>query len=93
VRECEEIEEGEAPAEPQSGLSARRLGRSLALPKNDHLKFSQLQPPEKADLLGLFIPSNPFRALSNNFVPVVVLFSIALGVALMGIGGARTRST
>src|SRR5262245_25969752 len=66
------------------------LAGSLALPKLESASFfstSDLTPPESADLLGLFIPSNPFRALSNNFVPAVVLFSIALGVALMGIGG------
>jgi len=32
-----------------------------------------------------FIPSNPFYSMSNNIVPAVVLFSIAVGLALMGI--------
>ncbi len=36
------------------------------------------------DFLGLYIPSNPFYALANNLVPAVVLFSIAIGVALIG---------
>jgi Na+/H+-dicarboxylate symporter len=40
------------------------------------------QPP---DFLALYIPSNPFRALSSSFVPASVLFSILLGVALTGI--------
>jgi Na+/H+-dicarboxylate symporter len=64
------------------------LAGSLALPDLQSASFfstSDVTPPESVDLLGLFIPSNPFRALSNNFVPAVVLFSIALGVALMGI--------
>jgi len=34
------------------------------------------------DFLALYIPTNPFRALSDNIVPAVVVFSIALGVAL-----------
>jgi Na+/H+-dicarboxylate symporter/ABC-type amino acid transport substrate-binding protein len=66
------------------------LAGSLALPKVESASFfstSDVMPPDSVDLLGLFIPSNPFRALSNNFVPAVVLFSISLGVALMGIGG------
>lgn len=37
------------------------------------------------DFLGLYIPSNPFYALANNLVPAVVLFSIAIGVAPIGV--------
>jgi Na+/H+-dicarboxylate symporter/ABC-type amino acid transport substrate-binding protein len=37
------------------------------------------------DWLDLYIPSNPFRSLANNVVPAVVVFSILLGVALLGI--------
>jgi Na+/H+-dicarboxylate symporter len=33
----------------------------------------------------IFIPSNPFYSMSRNLVPAVVLFSICLGVALIGI--------
>ena len=32
-----------------------------------------------------FIPENPFHSMANNIVPAVVLFSIAVGLALMGI--------
>jgi len=39
----------------------------------------------EVDFLGLYIPANPFHALANNLVPAVVLFSIALGVALIGV--------
>jgi Na+/H+-dicarboxylate symporter len=35
--------------------------------------------------LRLFIPGNPFNSFANNIVPAVVLFSIALGLALIGI--------
>ena len=49
--------------------------------------FADLDAPrvEQVDFLGLYIPSNPFYALANNLVPAVVLFSIAIGVALIGV--------
>ena len=37
------------------------------------------------NFLELFIPANPFHSLASTIVPAVVLFSIALGVALIGI--------
>jgi proton glutamate symport protein len=37
------------------------------------------------DFLGLYIPANPFQALASTTVPAVVLFSVAIGIALMGI--------
>jgi Na+/H+-dicarboxylate symporter len=37
------------------------------------------------DFVGLYIPANPFHSLANNVVPAVVLFSVLLGVALIGI--------
>lgn len=37
------------------------------------------------DFMDLFIPSNPFFSYANNMVPAVVLFSMAMGVALMSI--------
>lgn len=37
------------------------------------------------DLVGLYIPANPFNSLANNIVPAVVLFSALLGIALIGI--------
>ena len=44
-----------------------------------------LQPREHFDFLSLYIPANPFHSLANNIVPAVVLFSAALGVALIGV--------
>jgi len=41
------------------------------------------------DLLSLFIPANPFAALADTVVPAVVVFSAALGVALIGHGEKR----
>src|SRR5262245_28081561 len=46
---------------------------------------SLIEKQEEINLLTLFIPSNPFFSLSNNFVPAVVIFSVAVGVALIGI--------
>ena len=33
----------------------------------------------------MYIPANPFNALANNVVPAVVLFSVVVGVALIGV--------
>ncbi len=46
---------------------------------------SLLQPPASFDFVDLYIPSNPFNSLANNVVPAVVLFSLVMGVALIGI--------
>ena len=40
---------------------------------------------EGFDFLGLYIPTNPFNSLANNIVPAVVLFSMVVGVALIGV--------
>ena len=37
------------------------------------------------DFVDLYIPANPFYSLANNVVPAVVLFSIVLGVAVIGL--------
>ena len=37
------------------------------------------------DFINLYIPANPFNSLANNVVPAVVLFSLILGVALVGV--------
>ena len=44
-----------------------------------------LETPEPFDLVGLYIPSNPFNSLANNVVPAVVVFSVVLGIALIGV--------
>jgi Na+/H+-dicarboxylate symporter/ABC-type amino acid transport substrate-binding protein len=46
---------------------------------------SLIEKQEEVNLLTLFIPANPFFSLSNNFVPAVVVFSVAVGIALIGI--------
>ncbi|HEB27136.1 MAG TPA: cation:dicarboxylase symporter family transporter [Porticoccus sp.] len=37
------------------------------------------------DLLSLYIPSNPFYSMANTMVPAIVVFSIFLGVAMIGV--------
>lgn len=58
----------------------------LCLPARESASFfstSMLEDRAPIDFLELFIPSNPFYALTNNIVPAVVLFCIAVGGAIM----------
>jgi Na+/H+-dicarboxylate symporter/ABC-type amino acid transport substrate-binding protein len=58
----------------------------LMFPPHESAAFfstTLVEPPEPFDLVGLYIPANPFNSLANNIVPAVVLFSIIVGVALM----------
>lgn len=60
----------------------------LAFPVWESASFfstSLVELPEKVNYLRLFIPANPFYSYANSVVPAVVLFSIAVGVALIGI--------
>jgi ABC-type amino acid transport substrate-binding protein len=41
--------------------------------------------PPPFNLVDLYIPANPFHSLANNIVPAVVLFSVVVGVALIGV--------
>ena len=44
-----------------------------------------VESAEEFDFVSMFIPANPFGALAQNVVPGVVLFSVAFGIALIGI--------
>ena len=60
----------------------------MALPEwktGGFFSTSLLNPPESVDFLSLYIPANPFRSLSENLVPAVVLFCICVGIAFIGI--------
>ncbi len=46
---------------------------------------SLVEIPPPVNFLQLYIPSNPFASLADNMVPAVVLFSILMGVALIGV--------
>lgn len=43
-----------------------------------------LTGPEDLNIIDLFIPYNPFRSLSEGSLPAIVVFSLCLGLALMG---------
>ena len=45
---------------------------------------SQLSEPVPFDFQQLFIPSNPFASFAEGAVPAIVIFSILLGIALIG---------
>jgi Na+/H+-dicarboxylate symporter len=60
----------------------------LAFPQTESASFfstALVTPAESLDLVDLYIPSNPFHSLANNVVPAVVLFSVLLGVATIGL--------
>jgi Na+/H+-dicarboxylate symporter/ABC-type amino acid transport substrate-binding protein len=40
--------------------------------------------------IDLYIPSNPFHSMANTVIPAVVIFSSAVGVALIGMPGKST---
>jgi len=46
---------------------------------------SLLQPPKEVNLLDLYIPSNPFFSMSHSYIPAIVVFCMATGIALIGI--------
>jgi len=46
---------------------------------------SLVEVGEQPDLVALYIPSNPFHALSSSIVPAIVLFSLAVGMAIIGV--------
>ena len=60
----------------------------LMFPRIDSASFfstTLLDEGAGFDLIGLYVPDNPFHALANNIVPAVVLFSALLGVALIAV--------
>ncbi|MDJ0900223.1 MAG: cation:dicarboxylase symporter family transporter [Xenococcus sp. MO_188.B8] len=64
------------------------IAMPLALPNQISASFfssSILESSQEANLVKLFIPSNIFDALEENIVPSIVVFSIAVGIALIGI--------
>src|SRR4029079_6075729 len=59
----------------------------LSFPVSQSASFfnaTMLEPTPPFDFLE-FIPENPFHSMAKNIVPAVVLFSLAVGLALMGI--------
>ncbi|MCL6415573.1 cation:dicarboxylase symporter family transporter [Aestuariirhabdus sp. Z084] len=46
--------------------------------------LSWIHPPQESLALSHFIPANPFLALSERSVPAIVLFSVAMGITIIG---------
>jgi Na+/H+-dicarboxylate symporter/ABC-type amino acid transport substrate-binding protein len=60
----------------------------LAFPQWESSSFfstTLTETEQKRNLLNLYIPANPFQSMAESVVPAVVLFSLALGVALIGV--------
>jgi Na+/H+-dicarboxylate symporter/ABC-type amino acid transport substrate-binding protein len=65
----------------------------LAFPHAETASFfstALLEQRPAFDFIDLYIPANPFNALANNIVPAVVLFSVVIGVALIGVEQKET---
>ena len=64
----------------------------LGFPEWESASFfssSLVEFPVPPDFLQLYIPANPFHSLAENLIPAVVIFALALGVALIGIGDKK----
>lgn len=63
---------------------------SIALPNWESATFFSSSITDRVpplDVVGMYIPSNPFFALSSSIIPAVVVFAIAIGLAVVGIPG------
>ncbi len=68
------------------------LTTPLALPEWETASFFStglVEPPPVFDIVGLYIPTNPFASLADNVVPAVVLFCIMVGIALSRLKGTE----
>jgi Na+/H+-dicarboxylate symporter/ABC-type amino acid transport substrate-binding protein len=64
----------------------------LAFPPTQSASFfstTLLSHPPPFNIVDQYIPANPFFALANSIVPAVVLFSMVVGVALIGLPRKR----
>ena len=64
------------------------VGFSFTLPNWESATFfssSLVETPDPTDLVALYIPSNPFFSLSSSIVPAIVLFCLALGLAIIDV--------
>lgn len=76
------------------GISlAAVVGIALSFPNWESAAFfsTSLAAPDKSfDFIGLYIPTNPFSSLANTVIPAIVLFSIAFGLAAIGVPNKAT---
>ncbi|MGE9271284.1 MAG: cation:dicarboxylate symporter family transporter [Verrucomicrobiales bacterium] len=54
-------------------------------PSASFFSTSLIESPSSFDPVKTYVPSNPFFSLANGVVPAIVLFSLALGLALIGV--------
>jgi Na+/H+-dicarboxylate symporter len=54
------------------------------VPNNSFFSTAQRSMPDVTDLIDLFIPSNPFKSLSEGFIPAIVFFCLLFGFSLIG---------
>jgi Na+/H+-dicarboxylate symporter/ABC-type amino acid transport substrate-binding protein len=62
----------------------------LAFPPTENASFfstSLVEAPPDLDLVALYVPSNPFASMAGNMVPATGLFSILLGIGVIGLPG------
>ncbi|ABV88529.1 extracellular solute-binding protein family 3 [Shewanella pealeana ATCC 700345] len=52
---------------------------------------SSIEPVTPIDYFKLYIPSNPFESMADGYVPAMVVFSIAMGLALIGMQGENKQ--
>lgn len=52
---------------------------------------SSIEPITPIDYFKLYIPSNPFESMADGYVPAMVVFSIAMGLALIGMQGEHKQ--
>lgn len=65
----------------------------MAFPKFVTATFYSAQTADAVSAfnpIDLYIPSNPFHSMANTIIPAVVIFSSAVGVALIGMPGKST---
>ena len=71
------------------GLALAVIGpMSLAFPPLQMPSFfshAQIETHQPFDLVEAYVPANPFHAMANTVVPAVVVFSSAVGAALIGL--------
>ncbi|MDD1752239.1 MAG: cation:dicarboxylase symporter family transporter [Methanotrichaceae archaeon] len=54
------------------------------VPNNSFFSTTQLSRSDGTNFIELFIPSNPFKSLSEGLIPAIVLFCLLFGFSLIG---------
>jgi len=69
------------------------VGIALSFPDWESATFfsTSLAAPESSlDMVQLYVPTNPFHSLANTIIPAIVVFSVAMGLAVIGVPGKVT---